>query len=162
MRFYIIALFFVCIGINFLAINTFMALFSIGSYTNLLSYLYLRLNLFPFTVYLNKVVMTKIINYYICRCKTDYGLFSLNMFRSITLPNLFLMGGFISIFNYLNIDLADYLLKADPSEPSGKPGPGGKPQPGVVHPIWIQLGLRFCGCEITETIEVRTFFLYEV
>jgi hypothetical protein len=129
--FSIIFLFFVFIGINFLALNTLIVLLGLASDTSsLLSYIYIRLNLFPFTVYINNIMISNIINYYTNRCKTDYSLFSLNMFNSITLSNLFFMTCFISLFACLNIDLADYILKADNP---GQGNPGGNPGP-IEHP----------------------------
>ena len=140
--------FLIFIGINILVLN--ILIYYLGINTNsLIIYVYIRLNLLPFMLYINNILASKITNYFTGNVsKIDYSLFSLNMFKSITLPRLFVMSGFICLFASISVNINDFILKMNnPSTgsnsmlggyqggnsgpgPSWNTGPGGNPPPG--------------------------------
>lgn len=121
------------IGINMLVLN--LLIYYLGISTNsLFLYIYIRLNLLPYMLYINNIIASRITNYFIENRNLDYSLFSLNMFNSITLSRLFVMSGFIWIFALLSVNIDDFLLKMNNPATGGNPipgvNPGGNPLPG--------------------------------
>jgi len=109
------------IGVNVLVLN--VLIYSLGLSTNsLLLYIYVRLTLLPFMVYINNIIISIIINYFTKdKYEISYNIFSKKMINSITLTRLFLMTGFIGFFAFLPVNMNDFILKMD------NPGSGGKP-----------------------------------
>ena len=109
------------IGINVLVLN--VLIYSLGLSTNsLLLYIYVRLTLLPFMVYINNIIISIFINFFTKdKYEISYNIFSTKMINSITLTRLFLMTGFIGFFAFLPVNMNDFILKMD------NPGSGGKP-----------------------------------
>ena len=109
------------IGVNVLVLN--VLIYSLGLSTNsLLLYIYVRLTLLPFMVYINNIIISIIINYFTKdKYEISYNIFSKKMINSITLTRLFLMTGFMGFFAFLPVNMNDFILKMD------NPGSGGKP-----------------------------------
>jgi len=109
------------IGINVLVLN--VLIYSLGLSTNsLLLYIYVRLTLLPFMVYINNIIISIFINFFTKdKYEISYNIFSTKMINSITLTRLFLMIGFIGFFAFLPVNMNDFILKMD------NPGSGGKP-----------------------------------
>jgi len=141
------------IGINILALNIIIYCLDLST-NSLLLYMYVRLNMLPFMIYINNILISKFFNYFTLashnKSEINYSIFSRNMVNSITLTRLFVLIGFISLFAFLPININDFVLKMNnPSSggnhgwnpvpdgnsgPSGNIGPegnpGGNPGPG--------------------------------
>ena len=134
------------IGINVLVLN--VLIYSLGLSTNsLLLYIYVRLTLLPFMVYINNIIISIFINFFTKdKYEISYNIFSTKMINSITLTRLFLMIGFIGFFAFLPVNMNDFILKMDNPGSGGKPvwnpgwstgwntGPGGNSQGGAMGP----------------------------
>jgi len=109
-----------------LALNILIYCLDIST-NNSLTYIYVRLNLLPVMAYINNIILTNIIYFFTNNnSKIDYSLFSVNMFKSMTLSRLFFMVGFISIFT-LAVNIPDFWLKMDNPGPGGSSNIGGDP-----------------------------------
>jgi len=88
--------------------------------------------LLPVVIYANNLLMAKI-THYLSKdiSQIDYSIFSVNMFKSLTIHRLFFMVIFISLFVYLSININDFILKmnnlgsSSSGNVSGHFGPGG-------------------------------------
>jgi len=124
------------VGINILILNMFIFFLDINT-NSLILYIYIRINLLPFMLYINNIIIAKGTNYLSDNIsRIDYSLFSINMLKSITLSRLFAMTGFICLFAFLSPNIDDFLLKMNNPNTGGNnggnpgSGPGSGPGPG--------------------------------
>jgi hypothetical protein len=85
------------IGTNMLGLNIILGYLGITK-QSLFSYLWIRLSLLPFIVYINNIIISILIKLYTKETKPiDYSIYSENMFTCLTLFRLFTITSFISL-----------------------------------------------------------------
>lgn len=126
-----------------LILNMFMYYLAIST-NSLIIYIYLRLNMLPFIIYINNILYINITNYLSKNINhINYSIFSINMFKSITFSRLFIMISFISLFAFLSINIQDFILRMDNPGSGGNTGgnPGGGNSGGNPGPVWNPINI---------------------